>query len=62
MHKSKTKTTTIIGTRVFERFVVTCGSKNWHQKDMCLKMIELHAQSMSTHVGSIVNQHDWGRV
>ena len=56
----KSKTTTIIGTRVFERYVVTCGSKNWHHKDMCLKKIGLHAQSMSTILGSINNWHDWG--
>jgi hypothetical protein len=56
----KSKTTTIIGTRVFEQYVVICGSKNWHQKDMCLKTIELHAQSMSPIIGSIVSQHDLG--
>ena len=29
---------------IFDWFVVRCGSKNEHQKDMCSKEIELHAQ------------------
>ena len=32
-----------------------CGCKDRHQKDMCLKEIELRAQNMLTILGSIVN-------
>ena len=35
--------------------MVKCGSKNRHQKDMCLKEIGLTAQNMFTILGSIVN-------
>ena len=35
--------------------MVRCGSKNGHQKDMCLKEIGLRAQNMLTILGSIVN-------
>ena len=47
--------TTIIWTPVFERYVVRCGSKNWHQIYMCLKEIGLCAQNMLIILGSIVN-------
>ena len=29
--------TTIIRAPIFDWYVVMCGSKTWHQKDMCLK-------------------------
>ena len=35
--------------------MVGCGSKNKHQKDMCLKEIELHAQNPLTILRSIAN-------
>ena len=35
--------------------MVRCGSKKGHQKDTCLKDIELHAQNMTTILDSIVN-------
>ena len=47
--------TTIIWTPVLECCVFRCRSKNWHQKDMCLKEVGLHAQSMLIILGSIVN-------
>ena len=33
-------------TCILEWYVISCGSKNRHQKDMCLKYIQLHAQNM----------------
>ena len=33
----------------------SCGSKNGHQEGMCLKEIGLHAQNVSTILGSMVN-------
>jgi hypothetical protein len=46
---------TIIWTPTFEWYVVRCESRNWHQKDMCLKEIRLCAQSALTILGSIMN-------
>ena len=46
--------TTIIWTRIFEWYVVRCGSKNGYQKGiMCLKEIGLRAQNMIIILGSI---------
>jgi hypothetical protein len=36
-------------------YVVRCGFKHWHQKDMCLKKIGLCVQDMLTILSSIVN-------
>ena len=36
-------------------YMVRCGSKNGHQKDICLKQIGLCAQNMVTVLGSIDN-------
>ena len=47
--------TTIMWTPIFEGYVVKCGSKNWHQKDMCPKEIGLCAQNMPHVLGSMVN-------
>ena len=33
-------------TPMFEWYVVGCGSKNGHHKDMCLEEIRLRAQNM----------------
>ena len=41
---------------IFEWYVVWCGSKNGHQKDMRLKEIGLRAQNMITFLSSIGNQ------
>jgi hypothetical protein len=39
--------------------VVKCGSKNGHQKDMCLKETErVHAQNLMLNLGSSINI-DW---
>ena len=35
--------------------MVWCGSKNVHQKDMCLKEIGLHAQNKISILGSTIN-------
>ena len=51
--------TTLTWTPIFESYVVRCGSKNGHQKDMSLKEIGLHAQNMLTILGSKVNMI-WG--
>ena len=40
---------------IFEGYVVRCAFKNAYQKDTCLKEIGLHAQNMTTILGSIVN-------
>jgi hypothetical protein len=49
--------TTIIRAPIFEWYVVMCGSKNWHQKDMCLK--EKYVLKYGKY--SMLNiQHDWG--
>ena len=51
---------TLIGTLVFERYVLKCGSKNGHQKDLCLKETEqVHAQNLMLILGSTINI-DWG--
>ena len=47
--------TTITWTPIFKCYVVRCGSKNWQQKDMWLKEIELCAQNMLTILSLIVN-------
>ena len=47
--------TIIIWTPIVEWYVVRCGSKNWCQKDMCLKEIGLRAQDILTILGSLVN-------
>jgi len=39
---------------IFKWFVVICGSKNKHQKYMCLQNIDLHVQNVLT----ILNQQD----
>ena len=36
---------------IFEWCVVSCGSKNEHQKEMCLKEIGLCAQNVRTILG-----------
>jgi hypothetical protein len=41
--------------------VVRCGSKNWHQKELCLKETQQRAQIFATIVGSIL-KHDWGNL
>jgi hypothetical protein len=41
--------------------VVKCGSTNKHQKDMCLKKIQLHAQNVLINLGSITRTI-WGDV
>ena len=40
---------------IFELHVVRCGSKNGHQKDLCLDEIGLCAQKMVTILGLVVN-------
>ena len=35
--------------------MVRCGSKDGHQKDVCLKEIGLRAQTIITVLGSVVN-------
>ena len=50
--------TSINRTHLFELFVVRCGSKNGHQKNMCLKDIGLHAPNMLTFLGSIVRERE----
>jgi hypothetical protein len=48
--------TTIFWTPILEWYVVKCGFKNGHQRDMCLKEIQgLHAQNMIIILRSIVN-------
>ena len=47
--------TTIIQTPILDWYVVKCGSKNRHQKDMCSKYIGSLAQNMLTILGSKVN-------
>ena len=47
--------TTLIWTPMFEWYVVWCGSKNWHPKEICLNEIGLRAQNMLTILGSRVN-------
>jgi hypothetical protein len=54
-----TSNTTIICTPIIERHVVRCGSKNWHQKELCLKETQHRAQIFATIVGSILKL-DWG--
>ena len=44
-----------IWTLIFECYVVTCGSKNGHQKDMWLQEIGPCAQDMVTILGPEVN-------
>jgi len=46
-------------TPVFEWYVVKCGSRNGHQKDVCLKEIRLCVQSMITILDPHI-QHDLG--
>ena len=40
---------------MFEWSMVTCGTKNGHQRDMCLKEIRLRVQNMLTIQSVIVN-------
>ena len=40
---------------IFEWYVVRCGSKNGHQKDICLKEIRLRVQNMPIALNLIVN-------
>jgi hypothetical protein len=47
--------TRVIWTPRFEWYVVRCGSKNKHQKDVCLEDIELRAQDMIGILGPVVN-------
>jgi hypothetical protein len=47
--------TRVIWTTRFEWYVVRCGSKNKHQKDVCLEEIELRAQDMISILGPVVN-------
>ena len=47
--------TFLIGTSIFEWYVVLHGSKNVYQKDTCLKEIGLHVQNMMTILSSIAN-------
>ena len=49
----------IIWTPLFEWYLVMCGSKNGHQKYMCLKEIGLCAQHVLNH-SSLNDQHDLG--
>jgi hypothetical protein len=44
-----------IWTPTFEWYEVRCGSRNRHQKDMCLKEIRLRAQNLLIFLGSVVN-------
>jgi hypothetical protein len=54
--------TTIIWTPLFEWYVVTCGSKGGHQKDIiCVKEIGLRAQNMLIMLRSIVSMV-WGLI
>ena len=39
----------------FEWYMVRCGSKNGHQKDMCFKEIGLRAENILIILASIVN-------
>jgi hypothetical protein len=44
---------------MFEWYVVGCGAKNWHQKDICSKeIIGLCAQNMLTNF-ELTSGHDW---
>ena len=43
---SKSYRTTMIWTPICVWYVVRCGSKNGHQKDMCSKVIGLHVSNM----------------
>ena len=40
---------------MFEWYVVRYGSRNWYQKDTCLKQIGLYAQNRLTILGSTAN-------
>ena len=42
-------------TPIFEWYMVRFGSKDGHQKDICLKEIGLRAQTIITVLGSVVN-------
>jgi hypothetical protein len=44
---------------MFEWYVVGCGAKNWHQKEICSKEIGLCAQNMLTNF-ELTSGHDWG--
>lgn len=39
---------------IFVWYVVMCGSKYRHQKDMCLKESGLHVQNMTTILGTLL--------
>ena len=45
----------IIWTPIPEWYVVRCGSKNGHQKDMCSKEIELRVQNILTILSLIID-------
>ena len=47
-------------TTIFRWCVVTCGSKNVHQRDVCFNKIILRAQFISI-LGSIINIIEGGR-
>ena len=51
--------TTTIWTLTYERYVIKCGSKNHHQKDMCLNGIGLCARNIACH-SWFNSQHDQG--
>ena len=42
-------------TPIFESYVICCGSKNKHSKDMLFKEIRLHARIMTTILSSVVD-------
>ena len=47
------------GVPIFEWYLVEYGSKNGYPKNMCLKRLELHAQTMIIIISSSNNQHNW---
>ena len=53
--------TKIIWTLIFQQYVSTCRSKNWHQKEICLEDVRLRAQNMSN-CSRFDSQHNWGEL
>ena len=45
---------------MFEWYVVCGGSKNMHQKDMCLEDNGLHLQSCIKYWSTLDYEHNWG--
>ena len=45
-------------TPIFEWFVVSCGSKNMYEKDVCLQEIWIACSNYDNH-SDLNNQHDW---